>query len=224
MPMVISIPAVLDAAALTTVRTALEGAQWEDGKATAGLAARQVKNNLQLPSTSDAYKRLAPLILEALVGNELVQAVAMPLAIRPLLISRYRTGMSYGWHVDNAVIGQPPIRSDLSFTLFLSNPGDYEGGELVLEQAGGEQRCKLEAGSAVLYYSTLQHRVDPVRSGERTVAVGWMQSLCSDARVREALFDLYRVLRALYGQEGKSEQFNLVGKIHANLLRAFASP
>ena len=168
-PMIVSIPAVLDAAALTTVRTALEGAQWEDGKASAGLAARQIKNNLQLPSASDAYKRLAPLILEALVANELVQAVAMPLAIRPILISRYRTGMSYGRHVDNAVMGQPPIRSDLSFTLFLSNPEDYEGGELVLEQAGGEQRCKLEAGSAVLYYSTLQHRVDPVRAGERTV-------------------------------------------------------
>jgi len=132
--------------------------------------------------------------------------------------------MGYGRHVDDAIMGSPAMRTDLSFTLFISEPSEYEGGELVLEMPEGDHTYKLEAGSVVIYPSTMLHRVDPVLSGVRTVVVGWIQSLVADPRLREALFDLYRVRRTLFERDGKSDALDLLNKTHSNLLRAFCAP
>lgn len=221
--MILCIASVLNAAALAQVRAVLAGAEFEDGRRTAGWAARSVKNNLQVPGGSDAHSKIAQMTFEALSANEVVQASALPRAYRPPLVSRYETGMGYGRHVDDAVMGSPPMRTDLSFTLFLSDPAAYEGGELMLGMPEGDHSYKLDAGSVVLYPSTLLHWVEPVRSGVRDVVVGWIQSLVSDPRLREALFDLYRVRRELFEREGKSDALDLLNKTHSNLLRAFSS-
>ena len=222
--MILCIASVLDASALAKVRAELAGAKFEDGRKTAGWAARSVKNNLQLPGGTDAHRNVAQLAIDALTANEIVQAAALPRAYRPPLVSRYEAGMGYGRHVDDAVMGSPPMRTDLSFTLFISDPADYEGGELMLEMSEGDHSYKLDAGSVVLYPATMLHRVEPVRSGVRNVVVGWIQSLVSDPRLREALFDLYRVRRTLFEREGKSEALDLLNKTHSNLLRAFSTP
>jgi PKHD-type hydroxylase len=222
--MILCIASVLDPAALATVRTELAGAKFEDGRRTAGWAAQSVKNNVQLPSDSTSHARVTQIAIEAISSHEVVMAAALPRAFRPPLVSRYETGMSYGRHVDDAVMGTPTMRTDLSFTLFISDPAEYEGGELVLEMPEGDHSYKLDAGSVVLYPSTMLHRVDPVVSGVRTVVVGWIQSLVADPRMREALFDLYRVRRMLFEREGKSEGLDLLNKTYSNLLRAFCAP
>ncbi|MEM6436188.1 MAG: Fe2+-dependent dioxygenase, partial [Cyanobacteria bacterium P01_D01_bin.115] len=130
---------------------------------------------------------------------------------------RYDTGMEYGRHVDNALMGNQ--RSDVSFTVFLSEPQDYDGGELVVEGAADEQCYKLAAGTAIIYPSSTLHRVEPVTQGTRLVAVGWVQSWIRDAAKRELLFDLDTVRRSLYTQSGKSNEFDLLSKSLANLMR-----
>jgi PKHD-type hydroxylase len=222
--MILCIASVLDPAALATVQADLAGAKFEDGRRTAGWAAQSVKNNVQLPSDSTSHAKVTKIAIDALSSHEIVMAAALPRAFRPPLVSRYETGMSYGRHVDDAVMGTPAMRTDLSFTLFISEPAQYEGGELVLEMPDGDHTYKLDAGSVVLYPSTMLHRVDPVVSGVRTVVVGWIQSLVADPRMREALFDLYRVRRMLFEREGKSESLDLLNKTYSNLLRASCVP
>lgn len=222
--MILCIPSVLDASALAAVRGGLSGARFEDGRRTAGWAAQSVKNNTQLASDSAAHASITKIAVDAMSAHEIVMAAALPRAFRPPLVSRYETGMSYGRHVDDAVMGTPAMRTDISFTLFISDPAQYEGGELVLEMPEGEHSYKLDAGSVVLYPSTALHRVDPVTSGVRTVVVGWIQSLVADPRMREALFDLYRVRRMLFERDGKSDALDLLNKTHSNLLRAFCTP
>jgi PKHD-type hydroxylase len=147
-------------------------------------------------------------------------AAAMPARIAPPLLSATGPGEGYGAHVDDPVMGgDKPLRTDLSLTLFLSPPDAYEGGDLVLESAAGVERVKLPAGDAFLYPSTVLHRVEPVQSGERLVAVTWVQSRVRDPGAREILFDLDRARRAVFAAEGKSETFDLVAGCHANLLR-----
>jgi PKHD-type hydroxylase len=145
----------------------------------------------------------------------------MPKTLRPLLFSRYTSGMGYGDHVDNALMGEKPsMRSDLSFTLFLSGPADYEGGELVIEDTTqGTHAHKLDAGSLVLYESSSLHRVEPVRSGVRQVAVGWVQCLVRDPRQRQILFDLEVLRLQLFQQQGKTAQFDTLSKTASNLMR-----
>jgi PKHD-type hydroxylase len=222
--MILCIASVLDPAALATVRAELAGAQFEDGRRTAGWAAQSVKNNVQLSSDSASHAKVTKIAIDAMTSHEIVMAAALPRAFRPPLVSRYETGMSYGRHVDDAVMGSPAMRTDLSFTLFISDPAEYEGGELVLEMPEGDYTYKLDGGSVVLYPSTMLHRVDPVVSGVRSVVVGWIQSLVADPRMREALFDLYRVRRMLFEREGKSDALDLLNKTHSNLLRAFCVP
>ena len=221
--MILCIASVLDSRALANIRNELASAQFEDGRRTAGWAARSVKNNLQVPGGSAAQKEIARIAIEALSAHELVQAAALPRAFRPPLVSRYETGMGYGRHVDDAVMGSPPTRTDLSFTLFISDPADYEGGELMLEMSDGDHSYKLDEGSLILYPSTMLHWVQPVRSGTRNVVVGWIQSLVGDPRLREALFDLYRARRQVFEREGKSETLDLLNKTHSNLLRMFSA-
>jgi PKHD-type hydroxylase len=130
--------------------------------------------------------------------------------------------MGYGAHFDEGLMGQPPLRADLSYTLFLSAPEEYEGGELVLIDTEGEHPYKLRAGSLVLYPATFLHRVETVRLGSRFVAAGWIQSVCRSAGQREILLDLYRLMSSELEQRGKSAMFDVLSKTRANLLRLFA--
>ena len=217
--MFLCISSVLDRQSLEAVHRDLGEIGFRDGRATAGWAARPVKKNLQAAGDTAGHARICQLVHRKLASNEVLLAAALPRTYSQLLISRYEVGMSYGAHVDDAIMGSPPMRTDLSFTLFLSRPEDYSGGELIMEQVDGDHGFKLEAGSVVLYPSTTLHRVEPVTSGTRTVVVGWIQSLCTDARVREILFDLSRVRKTLFEQDPASPMLNLLNKSYSNLLR-----
>src|SRR5688572_26207483 len=179
---------VLTAAQLEEIRALLADQPFEAGSRTAGWAATLVKNNEQLDPKAQHYEKLQRSIGAALAANEVFTLAAMPKAMRPLLFSRYTSGMGYGDHVDNALLGEEPrIRSDLSFTLFLSAPTEYEGGELVIDDTQGTQAYKLDAGALVLYESDSLHRVEKVTSGVRQVAVGWVQCLIRDPRQRQII-------------------------------------
>lgn len=195
---------------------------WVDGVATAGWHAREMKRNEQVDAGDPCLAALKRRLGDAIRKHELFALAVRPARMGPLVISRYGPGMSYGRHVDDAIMAGS--RSDVSFTLFLSDPGDYDGGELVIESTAGEQPWKLPAGSLVLYPSTTLHRVEPVTRGMRLVAVGWAQSLVRDPAKRELLFELDTARRAIFALEGKSDSFDLVSKACSNLLRMWAEP
>ena len=207
---------VLSADDLATVRAALSRATFVDGRATAGFAARLVKNNRQA-ANDRKLDTVRALVAERILDNEVFGLAVRPKALTPLLFSRYEPGMDYGSHVDDALM--QGMRSDVSFTLFLSDPASYDGGKLVIESASGDDAVKLEAGHLVAYPSTALHRVAPVTRGERLVAVGWARSFVRDAARRELLFDLDAARRAMFAREGKSAEFDLLSKSVANLLR-----
>lgn len=217
--MLFKIPQVLDAATLLTLRETLTNAEFVDGKLTAGWHAQLVKHNQQLAANTQG-DRLKEIVSQALNDHPLFQAAVRPKTIHHLLFSRYDVGMSYGRHTDNALMGG--MRSDVSFTLFLNEPEAYTGGELVIEGADAEQAYKLAAGDAIIYPSTTLHRVATVTSGTRFVAVGWVQSWIRDAQKREILFDLEVTRRSLFAQQGKTNEFDLLAKSIANLLRMWA--
>jgi PKHD-type hydroxylase len=220
----LAIGKVLQPAQLDEIRGLLDRAAFEDGRRTAGAAARQVKNNLQLAPASEEYRRASEIVRAALEANEAFQAAALPRAMSAPLFARYEAGMGYGAHVDNALMRGPDLRTDLAFTLFLAEPGDYEGGELVLQEAEGENSIKLEAGDLFIYPATTVHRVEAVRSGRREVCVGWVQSLVRDPRVREMVFDLARA-KLLTGEgSARPEAHELLAKTLSNLLRMHIEP
>lgn len=218
--MLLCIADLLEPAACAEAHTLLAQARFVDGKATAGWHARLVKDNRQADAGDRSIDGLRALLKERLLAHPLFQLAARPKALSPLLLSRYEPGMAYGRHVDDALIGGQ--RSDVSFTLFLSEPESYEGGELVIEGSGGEQAIRLPAGALVCYPSTTLHRVEPVRRGVRLAAVGWARSFIRSAEQREILFDLDTARRDLFQREGKSEAFDLLSKSAANLLRLWA--
>ncbi len=197
--------------------------EWIDGQQTAGWHARAVKRNLQLSRQDPRYASASEQICVLLRSHPLIQAAVQPRQIHSLLFSRYGAGMEYGRHVDNAFMGeQGQYRSDVSFTIFLTAPEDYGGGELVIEDCCDEQSYRLAAGSVLLYPSSSLHRVAPVTRGERWVCVGWIESRIRDPRQREILFDLDTARRTLFARDGKSELFDLLSKSHSNLLRLWA--
>ena len=216
---------VLSASQLHDARKLLADQPYQSGSKTAGWAAALVKNNEQLDPAARHYEQLQKLVVTALTGNEVFVLAAMPKAMRPILFSRYAAGMGYGDHVDNALMGdEARIRSDLSFTLFLSATDEYEGGELTIEDTRGTQAYKLDAGGLVLYPSDTLHRVEAVTSGVRHVAVGWIQSLVRDPRQRQILFDLEVVRRQLFQAQGKTAQFDVLSKSISNLWRLWIEP
>jgi PKHD-type hydroxylase len=194
--------------------------EWRPGQETAGWHARAVKHNRQLERASALHQELAPLVHQALLAHPLLAAAALPARIHGLLFSRTGVGEGYGRHVDNAFMAEG--RSDISFTLFLSEPASYAGGALVLEFPHGEEAIRLRAGDAILYPSTLLHRVEPVTEGERLVCVGWIQSRLRNAEQRELLFELDTARRQLFSQQGKSEIFDLLSRSYTNLLRMWS--
>ncbi|MBA1145715.1 Fe2+-dependent dioxygenase [Ectothiorhodospiraceae bacterium WFHF3C12] len=219
--MILCIADVLDADSVARVRAGLARASFRDGRETAGWHARLVKHNQQADSRTEAVESLRSLVDQAVAASPLFQTAARPARQRPVMFSRYESGMSYGAHVDDAVMGQggDRLRTDLSFTLFLCDPDSYDGGELIMDTTAGEQSYKLPAGAMVLYPSSTLHRVDPVTRGERLAAVGWVQSQVRDPRHRELLFDLETARRRIFETQGKTPEFDLVSKSLANLLR-----
>jgi PKHD-type hydroxylase len=200
-----------------TVRAAIHRARFTDGRDTAGFAAHLVKHNRQAAASDRTLETARKLVVERILGNDLFAIAVRPKALTPIVFSRYNPAMHYGSHVDDALMGA--MRTDVSFTLFLSQPDTYEGGELVIEQASGDDAVKLNAGSLVAYPSTTLHRVAAVTSGVRLAAVGWARSFIRDAARRELLFDLDTARRAMFERDGKTAEFDLLSKSTANLLR-----
>ena len=222
--MIVCIKEILSPADVQRMGDRLSRGSFVSGKETAGWASRPVKSNLQLSSQDPLHAELTRWILEQLSNHSIFQSAVLPKSFRPPVFSRYEPGMRYGSHVDDAIMGAPATRSDVSYTVFLSAPGDYEGGELVLEDAHGEHSFKLDAGDLVLYPSKFLHRVETVVSGIRFAVVGWVQSLCRDPAHREILFDLQQLRESEYSRHSKSREFDLLSKTHSNLLRLFAEP
>jgi PKHD-type hydroxylase len=222
--MMLVLPDVLTAEELATIAAALATASFVDGKLTAGWHAQSVKQNLQLAQADPIARDLQRMIAIALDRHRLFQAAVRPRQVRPALLNRYAVGMAYGDHTDNALMldaGQW-LRSDVSMTLFLNSPTDYDGGELVIDTSLGEERFKLAAGSAIVYPSGALHRVSTVTRGVRLAAVTWVQSWVRDPARREILFDLETARQVMFAQGGKTAEFDLVSKSLTNLLRQWA--
>lgn len=207
---------VLSAAEVADARAVLGAARFADGRATAGWAARRVKDNEQAEGDM-AVDALRETIEARLHAHALFALATRPKIILGPMFSRYTAGHAYGAHVDDAMIDG--VRTDVSFTLFLAEPDSYDGGELVIDSAAGEEAVKLPAGSLIAYPSTALHRVAPVTRGTRLAAVGWVRSLVRDAHRREILFDLETARRRLYDRHGASADFDLLSKCAANLMR-----
>ena len=218
--MQIAIANILSGDELSFVQARVKAARFVDGKATAGFAARLVKNNEQAAASDASLNEVRKLVSERILGNDLFRMAARPKQLTPLLISRYEPGMTYGSHVDDALM--QGLRTDVSFTLFLDDPASYDGGELIIETTAGEDSIKLPAGSLIAYPSTSLHRVAEVTRGQRHVIVGWARSFIRDAAQRELLFDLDTARRQLFDRDGKSAEFDLISKSLANLLRMWA--
>ena len=218
--MILVIQNVLTPDNVTQIRAKLDTMKFVDGTATAGWHAKLVKKNLQADRAQPDYMPLNKAVAEALMRQPTFRMAARPRQITPLLFSRYRDEMEYGTHVDDPVMYN--LRSDVSFTLFLSEPQEYDGGELVMETSAGEQAFKPAAGQMIIYPSTTLHRVNPVTKGERVAAVGWCQSQVRDPGKREILYDLDMARRALFDKNGKTREFDIISKAHANLMRMWA--
>jgi len=221
--MLLCIPDVLEYTELKTIRRAIDGGEFKDGKLTAGYRAKLVKNNLQLDRDAPGAQEAKSIVLAGLKRNREFQDAALPRTIRPPLISRYREGMNYGWHVDDALMaGDPKVRSDISITVFLSDPGDYEGGQLIIASTFGEQEVKLPAGAAVVYASSALHQVAPVTGGERLAAVTWARSYVRDAVQREMLADMLAVQKKMAASMPDEAETDLAFKTYSNLLRMWS--
>lgn len=220
----IHIPGLLKPEELLIIDTLASKASFADGKLTAGLAAKEVKNNLQLDAgnDSDTLSSIRAVINQAIQSSPLFNVAALPKAVHPFIISKYTAGKYYGWHVDSPVMGEPVIRTDLAMTIFLSDPSSYEGGELILQTASGNIVFKPAKGDAVLYPCQYLHCVNEVKSGERLAAVTWIQSNVSSPEQRQILFDLNQVHAVLYQKDKHAPETNLLLQTHSNLFRMWA--
>ncbi len=218
--MILVIKDVLTQDDILKVSDRLSALQFVDGTRTAGWHAKLVKNNQQVDRTQPDYTPLNKSVSDAIMRNGSFRMAARPRHITPLLFSRYRDGMEYGTHVDDPVMYN--LRSDISFTLFLAEPGTYDGGELVMETTAGERAFKLDPGQMLIYPSTTLHRVTPVTKGERVAAVGWCQSYVRDADKREILWEMDLARRGIFEREKKTRDFDMISRAHANLIRMWS--
>ena len=224
--MLVTIPGLLNATQVADIRQALGGVEWIDGKATAGYLSSRAKNNEQVAEGHPVGRRLGNVILDELDRNESFISAALPMRVLPPLFNRYTDGRSYGGHIDGAVRPVPGtpfrVRTDLSATLFLVDPDEYDGGELVIGEGDAERQFKLPAGDLVLYSGGTVHRVSPVTRGVRLAAFFWVQSMVRDEARRNILFDFDNALQRL-GHTGADHDacVRLAGVYH-NLLRQWA--
>ena len=223
--MILVINALDDAEHLAALRERIALLEWRDGRATAGSVAREVKRNLQAALDTSAGKRVHDELLPLIADHAVVKAAAQPRRFSPLIVSKTGVGGQYGAHVDNPLMGKGSarLRTDLSFTLFLTPPGEYDGGELVIHAAGMSQELKGEAGHLVLYPSSSIHEVRPVTRGERVVCVGWIESFVADQAQRDMLFELENLRASLRRTlPSQSAELLTLDKTIANLLRMWA--
>ncbi len=223
--MLLQLPQVLSPDQVAHCRQRLEQGAWADGRMTAGYQSARAKDNAQLPETDPVARELGGLILEALSRNSTFFSAALPQRIYPPLFNRYAGGQSFGFHVDNAVRydrsrgGAEPVRTDVSATLFLSSPEEYDGGELIIEDTYGTHSVKLQAGDMVLYPGTSLHKVSPVTRGERIASFFWIQSLLREDAQRRLMFELDVSIRRLTQDVPEHPALVQLTGVYHNLLR-----
>ena len=224
--MMLHIPNVLTREQVAAMRAAIDAADWVDGRTTVGSQGAQVKRNRQLPESSPVALEQGRIVQQALLANPLFFAAALPLRIVPPLFNRYSGGETYGLHVDGSVRNVPGsplrLRTDVSSTLFLCDPEDYDGGELVVVDTYGTHEVKLPAGDLILYPSTSLHRVEPVTRGERVASFFWSQSMVRDDGRRAMLFDLDQTIQKLRTRHGETDEALTLTNHYHNLLRMWA--
>lgn len=224
--MLIQVPGILHKEQVAHARRLLDAADWIDGRVTAGRQSAQVKDNLQLPEDHPVARELDEIIAGALQTNSLFVSAALPFRIFPPIFNLYRGGQAFGNHVDNAVRQIPGtpvrIRTDLSATLFLAEPDEYEGGELIVDDTYGPHAVKLPAGDLVLYPSSSLHRVQPVTKGSRIAAIFWVQSLVRDDGARTILFDLDSAIQRLGADVPDHPSTVQLTAVYHNLVRRWA--
>jgi PKHD-type hydroxylase len=229
--MMVRIPALLSADQVAQMRDLMAKAEWVDGRVTAGAQSGQAKHNLQIPENSLEARALGDVILTALGRNELFTSAALPLRVFPPLFNRYDGGMNFGSHIDNAIRFVKPsigsgaairVRTDMSATLFLTDPAHYDGGELVIEDTYGEHRVKLPAGDMILYSATSRHHVTPVTRGSRWSSFFWIQSMVRDESARLTLFEMDKAIQGLRKKVGDNDEVVSLTGLYHNLIRRWA--
>ncbi len=220
--MLLAIKNVLNENQLKVIQTLLKNADFVDGKLSAGIEAKQVKNNQELSASRPLHEQLNQMVMTSLLQNKEYQEFAFPLKVATPFYARYTKGMTYGFHVDDPIMGpmHARYRSDISTTVFLND--DYEGGELSIKTAYGIQNVRLNAGDVIVYPSTSWHQVDEVTSGERLVAVIWAQSMIKDPQKRELVYELGQARNILIDERAKSDETAHVSNVYANLVRRWS--
>ncbi|MDR6934782.1 Fe2+-dependent dioxygenase [Luteibacter sp. 3190] len=224
--MLMHIPDVLSKDQVAGMRLALDGADWTDGRETVGPQGAKVKRNLQLPDASPLRRELGDLVLAALRRHPLFHAAVLPLRTISPRFNRYEGGGEYGFHIDGAVMhtgtGDTHVRSDISCTVFLSEPDDYDGGELIVSDTYGEHEVKLPAGDAIVYPSSSLHRVAPVTRGARVASFFWIQSMVRDDGERRLLLEMDAAIRTLSSSGADQAAILQLTGVYHNLLRRWA--
>jgi PKHD-type hydroxylase len=225
--MLLCVPDVLSKPDVADFRRIMDAETWEDGRSTAGAQSAQVKRNEQLPPDGATARMLGERVIRALTADPLFISAAVPLRIFPPLFNRYAPGQFFGEHVDNCIRGDAltglRIRTDLSVTLFLSEPEEYDGGELLIDESQGSRPIKLPAGHLVLYPSTSLHMVTPVTRGVRTSSFFWVQSMIKDTHARRLTFEFDNALQELVGRLGRNDaEVRKLTNIYHNLIRYWA--
>lgn len=221
--MLTHIQGVLNAPQLGAARKLLDAGRFADGSGSAGMAAKRVKHNEELSLDDARHAELNNLVMGCLVKHPVYRSAAMPLKVATPYYARYTQGMSYGEHVDDPVMGEGQLyRSDISVTIFLNDPAGYDGGELIITTAFGDQSVRLPAGDAVLYPSSSAHRVSEVTRGERLVAVSWIQSMVRNAEQRALLHELNQAREVLLREQPDSDETRRVNRSYINLVRMWS--
>ncbi|WP_413623995.1 Fe2+-dependent dioxygenase [Luteibacter sp. Lutesp34] len=224
--MLMHIPEVLSKEQVAGLRVAMEGAEWTDGRQTVGPQGARVKRNLQLPEASTLRRELGATVVAALARHPLYHAAVLPLRTLSPRFNRYEGGGEYGFHIDGAVMAtgdaDTHVRSDISCTLFLSEPEEYDGGELIVSDTYGEHEVKLPAGDAIVYPSSSLHRVAPVTRGARIASFFWIQSMVRDDGARRLLLELDSAIRTLSASAADQASILQLTGVYHNLLRRWA--
>jgi PKHD-type hydroxylase len=223
----LQVPEVLTADVVREFRALLESTAWVDGKSTAGFQSTGVKHNAQLPTDSDVARKLGAHVLDAVDKSLLFNSAALPARVFPPLFNCYAQGQSFGNHVDNAIRQDPHtgfrVRTDISATLFLSSPDEYDGGELLIDDTYGSHKVKLPAGHLVLYPATSRHRVTPITRGRRYASFFWIQSLVREDSQRTLLFEMDMAIVRLRQKVGDGDEVVALTSVYHNLLRRWSS-
>ena len=222
--MLLEFSGILQQAQLEKIREVLQRVNYVDGRKTAGMAAERIKNNEEIAPEPEVQQLINRIIMSAVAHNPKFRSFALPNKMADFIVARYQPGMTYGDHVDDPIMGAggPRFRTDVSMTIFLSEPDSYDGGELTVRTPFGDKQVKLKAGDAVVYPSASVHQVAPVTRGERLVALTWMQSFVRDAARRELLFELDQAREHYLQTDPDADTTKYVDRSYANLLRMWA--